>query len=300
MDHIDLENDSLALVLTWQSSRERYLSKKILVAGEVEQELRSIARSMLDSITTKAPTQYDPDAEQEDDECLEIPETELFDANLLESIMPGPSLETIDPDEVHKRARYFCYSIVFGPGNAPHAVFIKKANPVKRATRRYYARFSNGALHRVEQPEFQIEEDFDVLVVPDKSIIAWSKGNFEALFKSSPIVNEMVPKWIREAVSHFGDVTIDYEVHTTLAASNTFRRRKWHAVHALVQEYPVDMEIFSLAMEEAEVDSDAFFEQGRLTITAENVDDFLGIMNEDFFKGAISGRKLRAQQKATR
>lgn len=300
MDGINIENDSLALVLTWNSSGTRYHSRKVLVHGEVEQELRNIVKQMLGSIPVDLPKRYDPDAEQETDQCIQIDQDELFDAKLLESIQPGPSLESIDPDEARARQRYFCYSVVLGTGNEPKAIFIKKTNPVKRATRRWYANFSNGALHRVDRPEFEIEDNFDVLIVPNKTIIAWDQKAFENLFKTSEAVNERVYEWISSTVSSFGDVVVDYEVQKTLAVSNSFRRRKWQSVHSFSKTYRIHRDVLELAMEEAEVEPETLFEDGKLKITEENVDEFLSLMNEDFFKGAISGRKLRAQRKTTR
>lgn len=284
-------------MVAWRTGHRAH-GRTIKAGGDVMALLQRYAETALDKVRTADGRRYDPNDEQ-DDECpyLEADREELLDTSLLSEILQAASLQQATDDDLLKRSLAL-YALVCGDDPDRPTAFVRKRNPVQLAKKSLVAVF-DGTLTRVEKPLLAFDQQYDLIIRPDRIYILNQK-NFEGLFKESDAVLAKTGEWAEELGQALPlSEQSEQWVAKRLRETSVMRRRVQSILKSsyLRQLTP---NALRLKMKERGLDPRLLMDEDGLIINKETERDILLLLNEDLWTGDFSGEQYAASRKARR
>lgn len=290
-------NGAATLIVAWRTGRSAH-GAVLKAGGAIMAALRDYAHDCLETISAGEGPPYNPDYEQDDDTpFLTANQDELLDTALLAQIRLGSSLPLVTPDDLRQRTLAL-YALLLGDDPDSRAIFVRKANPVKLASKSVIGIFDD-TLTRVTQPILAFDDSFD-LVVHGPDIWILSQRNFELLFKESEAVLARTGEWADE----LGRILpIPSEGTERLAArlrESSLLRRKVQSILRSPYLSSVTPGTLRKKMDAHGMDPDRLMEGDTIVFTRETEKDLLLLLNEDLWTGDFSGDHYAAARKTRR
>lgn len=282
---------SLQLVVAWASGKTS-IGRLVKTGNEVEESLRSHAKSAVESLTD--PAQYAPDADIEDSTHLEADTNELLDTSLVEVLRKGASLPLATQDEI-KTKTLLCHAALIGDGNNS-AIFVKKRSPIQLAKKSMVAQLVNGTLDRISSPIFAFDNRYDAIITSSKVYIL-NKSAFEGLFKDSAAVLSKTRDWVDDVSSTVPMTEGSAEVLDQTLRRNQFLRKKFLAVKNRPHIRTLTPDDLREEIRRHGHDPAEMMDGDQLTVKDTNVKLVLQILNEDLFSGGFSLDRYAAGSK---
>lgn len=182
--------------------------------------------------------------------------------------------------------------------DSDRVLFVRRTNP--RMTHKAGRFLAIGAeqLTRVEGPVFSFSPDFD-FVIGSSWVVVLDQRSFEILFREIGLVERHVSTWIKGITDHLpmSAASIASLREVALRDSRTWRRlrdieRRGHLAHVTLDQ------VGAYA-------GDVGLDSGKVVVNDELVFDpserfgFLHLLNEDLYKGPLTGEAFESQRKAT-
>jgi Domain of unknown function (DUF4868) len=292
----DIDMDASAtLIVAWRSGRQAY-ARVLKAGGDVIEVLRSYAKESLQKVTQDRGRQYNPDDEQEDeDSYLSANQDELFDTALLAQIKRGSSLPLVSPDDLRRRSLAL-YALLVGNTPESRAIFVRRNNPVKLASKGLVAIFDQ-TLTRVTEPVLAFDSGFDLMLYSDEVWI-FNQRNFEALFKESAAVLAQTAAWVDKLAQALPIADEGRQWLATRLRQNSVMRRKVQSILRSDYLSMLTPETLTKKMTEHGLDPARLIINGVLIFNKDTETDMLRLLNEDLWTGDFSGDQYAATRKA--
>ena len=188
------------------------------------------------------------------------------------------------------------YGVAVG-NDSDRILFVRRTNPrLPHKAGRFFA-IARERLTRIEGPVFAFSADFDFVLGPNWAVVL-DQRSFEVLFRQIGLVEQHVSTWIEGITDHLPMSTssIDSLREVALRDSRTWRRlrdiqRRGHLAH-------VTLEQVGAYAGEVGLDSAKVVVNGELVFDPAERFGFLHLLNEDLYKGPLTGDAFESQRKS--
>lgn len=304
--------EPLTFFVGWLSGKS-YQLRQLKLHLDIEEEFRHIAREVLEGaegmkgVLDRESETWAPDAQIFPETYLECSIEEVGDApkltgrpkdeRFLKVLQAAEDLLVIDAKDLEARDLSI-YGFAIG---SPHEriVFIRRANP-RRGLRRgkFLGRYSD-SLRRVEDPVFAFDGLIDLVVV-GKRLVVLSQNAFSMLFRDQTELKKLVPKWGETLTSHFPVEEASLARLVSKAGRDSRHRQRLESIVSRGHLKGLTKEGLQEAMEACELDPKKFFtSEGKLRVEEGDEAALLYFLNEDLYRGLITGEQYRADKKAS-
>lgn len=249
-----------------------------------------------DLISEGAPVSYTATAELDDGEFFVIDDAETLAElgafrRLADNLGAIPQVTPAALDLAIK-----LYAVAVG-NETDRILFVRRTNPrlAHRAGR--FLALGQERLTRIEGPVFSFSADFDFVLGQNWAVVIDQKS-FEILFRQIGLVEQHVSTWIKGITEHLpmSAASIESLQEVALRDSRTWRRlrdikHRGHLAHvtlAQVAEYAGEVGL----------DSDKVVVNGELVFDPSDRFGFLHLLNEDLYKGRLTGQAFESQRKS--
>lgn len=204
------------------------------------------------------------------------------------------AIPQITPADLDLRIKLYAVTIGDGP---VRTIFVRRTDPRLQHKAGRFLAIGQERLTRVEGPAFTFSADFDFVLGPDWAVVL-DQRSFEILFRQIGLVEKHVSTWIKGITDHLpmSDSSVESLREVALRDSRTWRRlrdieRRGHLAHvqlAQVAEYA----------REIGLDPETVVADGQLVFDPSQRFGFLHLLNEDLYKGPLTGDAFESQRKA--
>ncbi len=319
---LDNPEPAVALVVAWRRGKG-YDFGRVRTAEAFTHELGIVADAAEHAIATRHREAYSIGDEIDDDEYMVaqipqaegVPEAREGDGN---PQRPARSTNPADPREFRRRlvttggmasvGRRFLeeaaasfviafYAIVRGVDVDDRIAYVRHLNPLRLAKPGNILATLGQTLSRLTHPVFALDDRIDLVLRPNRIDIL-DKTFFDGLFFSLSGQDERLDRIVEETLA-----TLPIQENTLAALVERARgrkraRRKMLEIQHSGHLATVTMVDFRRALAEDGLEEGRFIDAGGSIYADENDSDLLlEILNEDIFKGALTGRRLAASRK---
>ena len=188
------------------------------------------------------------------------------------------------------------YTVAVGDESS-RILFVCSANPqLSYKPGRFWA-IAQERLTRIEGPVFAFSADFDFVLGPDWAVVL-DQTRFERLFRQIGLVEEHVSTWIKGITDHLpmSETSIASLQAVALRDSRTWRRlrdiqRRGHLADVTLDQVAGYAGAVGLNPEKVVVG-------GKLVFDPAERFGFLHLLNEDLYKGPLTGEAFESQRKS--
>jgi hypothetical protein len=294
LDSIPID-ETLTLVVGWKKGR-RVEARHVRLTSTVRRAIREACKTTLEHLRNSNGVTFGPDAVFERDEFLAVPRQVVAeDANeLLAHLDRAAGLETVDPDAIPK---LWFYSAVVGNEAGKRTAFVRKTDPHLTARPGWVISSLGEALSRIDDPVFVLESRFDVIVLPD-GLAVLNATPFETLFRAAEEMSERVVTWADAITDHF-PIAGDGESLLVDAARRSSRlAKRMRSIYDSGHLAAVTLSQLRAAAKQQGLDVASLFSKDGLVINKDtDTLTLLALLNEDLFKGGLTGTKFAADRK---
>lgn len=197
------------------------------------------------------------------------------------------------------------YAIVTGDAPEARRAYVRHMNPMRLAKKGFVLLQLGDTLDRLESEVFAIDGRVDIVVRPDRFDV-FDKAFFESTFFDLMSASDELDELVSSAVSHLPVAKPTLALIVEKARNRRRARRKMLEIRASGHLESVTLADFKRALNEHHglpisrfIRKDA---DGNEIINADDDDGdpLLEILNEDLFKGALTGRTLSASGKSVK
>ena len=271
-------------------------ANRLALDGDAADTLREHCRDTSGRIDEGVPVPYTATAELGDGEFFVIDDDETL-AELGEFRVLVDNLGAIPqvtPAELDLTIKL--YAVAVG-NDSDRILFVRGANPrlTHKAGRVLAVRRER--LTRIDGPVFAFSADFH-FVLGSRWAVVLDQRSFEILFREIGLVEQRIDKWISGITDHLpmSGVSIDNLREVAMRDSRTWRRlrdieRRGHLAHVTlgqVAEYAVEVGL----------EPDRVVVNEELVFNPADRFGFLHLLNEDLYKGRLTGVPFESQRKA--
>ena len=199
------------------------------------------------------------------------------------------------PSELDLAVKF--YGVSLGNDATDRILFVSRTNPqLPHKAGKFFA-FAREQITRIEGPIFAFSPDFDFLIGPTWAVILDQKS-FEILFRQINHVEKRISTWIRGITDHIpmSDSSINGLKQVALQDSRTWRRlqdieRRGHLAHVKLRQV-------AEYANEVGLDPDEVVVNGKLVFDPAKRFGFLHLLDEDLYKGHLTGEVFESQRKS--
>ena len=204
------------------------------------------------------------------------------------------AMPQIRPDELDVTIKL--YAVALGD-DSDCILFVRRTNPrLPHKPGKFFA-IAQERLTRIEEPVFAFSAAFDFVLGPNWAVVLDQKS-FEFLFREIGIVEQRVATWIQGVTDHLpmSASSIDSLREVALRDSRTWRRlrdieSRGHLTHVTLDEVASYAGMVGLDPERVVVDGELVFDPSERF-------GFLQLLNEDLYKGPLTGKAFESQRKS--
>ena len=259
--------------------------------------LREQCRDTRERISSSTPASYAATAELNKDEIFVIDDdetlTELGTFRRLANNLGA--IAHIRPDELDLTIKL--YAAALGDGSE-RILFVRRTNPRLPHKPGSFFAIAQERLTRIDEPVFAFSASFDFVLGPDWAVVIDQKS-FEFLFREIGIVEQRVSIWIKGITDHLlmSASSIDSLREVALRDSRTWRRlrdieRRGHLADITLDQVSEYAGLIGL-------DPAKIVVNGELMFDPSDRFGFLHLLNEDLYKGPLTGEAFESQRKST-
>ena len=270
--------------------------RHLALSADAADGLRNQCQEARDRIGDSTPVPYIASAELNTGELFVIDDDETLAelgafGNLADNL---GALSTIAPGQLDLTIKLYTVAIGDGP-NRVH--FVRRTNPQLSHKAGRFLAIGAQQLTRVEGPVFTFSPDFD-FVIGSNWVVVLDQRSFEILFREIGLVEQHVSAWIGAITDHLPMSTASIESlrHVALRDSRTWRRlrdieHRGHLAH-------VTLEQVRDYADEIGLDPGKVVVNGELVFDPSERFGFLHLLNEDLYKGPLTGEAFESQRKS--
>lgn len=177
--------------------------------------------------------------------------------------------------------------------------FVRKTDPHLTAKPGWVVGSLGQTLSRLDDPVFVLESRFDVIVLPE-GLAVLNGTPFEVLFRRAEEMEDRVDTWAG-AISEYIPIAGDGLQKLLEASRRSVRlEKRLRSIYDSGHLENVTLDQLKAAAEDQGLDVASLFSKDGLVIT-EKTDTLtlLAFLNEDLFKGGLTGTKFAADRKRT-
>ena len=247
-------------------------------------------------ISEGAPASYTATAELDDGEFFVIDDAEtLAELGAFRTLAENlGAIPQVTPVELNLAIKL--YSVAVG-NESDRILFVRRTNPrIPHRAGRFLA-IGQERLKRIDGPVFSFSANFDFVLGQDWTVVIDQKS-FEILFRQIGLVEQHVSTWIKGITDHLSmsGASIESLQKVALRDSRTWRRlrdieHRGHLAH-------VTLEQVAEYAGEVGLDSDKIVVNGELVFDPSDRFGFLHLLNEDLYKGLLTGQAFESQRKS--
>lgn len=205
-------------------------------------------------------------------------------------------LPLVTVDRLEKTSLSF-YAAVVGTEAAQIKAFIKKTNPLMIAKGGGLLTVFGDALSRLERPVFTIAGSFDLIVYPDCIAILKEKP-FQALFYEETGINASIGGWVDKIARNLPMEDAAKTKLVGMCQKAVRLRQKLQAIEERGHLANVTVARLRSELRRLNIPPDRFITKGKLVIPDKHEKQLLEVLNEDIFKGGLSGEDFAAERKS--
>ena len=285
-------DEPLHLAVAWRD-KKKVAGGQIGLAKTVAENFRDIAKEHLKGLGNRKRCTYSPEIDLQPSSHYLAADLADFGSKdpILTLLNKVSSQDVLSIDSVPRQALLF-YAFVF-PGQA---AFLRKTNPYQTAHKgKSYTTFA-GTLKRISNPVFVFDSKIDLVVLGDELLIS-STSAFELLFKDNRYLVRNIPIWVDAVTDHLPITGKSKKVLVDRCKSNTRLRNRLETIHRRGHLQKVDMRKICKYAEDNGLDVKDIVWNGKLRFQDASVDDLLKLLNEDLFRGGLTGQRFAADKK---
>ena len=243
-----------------------------------------------------APASYTATAELDDGEFFVIDDTDtLAELVAFRSLADNlGAIPQVTPAELDLTIKLYAVAV----GNeSDRILFVRRTNPrlAHRAGR--FLAIGQERLKRIDGPVFSFSADFDFVLGKNWAVVLDQKS-FEILFRQIGLVEQHISTWIKGITEHLpmGAASVESLQKVALRDSRTWRRlrdikHRGHLAHVTLEDVAEYADAVGL-------DSDKVVVNGELVFDPSDRFGFLHLLNEDLYKGRLTGQAFESQRKS--
>ena len=183
-------------------------------------------------------------------------------------------------------------------GNASSRIlFVRRTNPQLSHRAGRFLAIGQERLTRIEGPVFSFSADCDFVLGPSWAVVL-DQRSFEILFRQIGLVEQRISTWIKGITDYLpmSAPSVDSLRDVALRDSRTWRRlrdiqRRGHLADVTLEQVAGYAGEVGLDAEQVVVD-------GELVFDATERFGFLHLLNEDLYKGPLTGEAFESQRKS--
>ena len=188
------------------------------------------------------------------------------------------------------------YAVAVG-NESSRILFVRRTNPQLSHRAGRFLAIGQERLTRIEGPVFSFSADFDFVLGPSWAVVL-DQRSFEILFRQIGLVEQRVSTWIKGITDYLpmSASSVDSLRDVALRDSRTWRRlrdiqRRGHLADVTLEQVAGYAGEVGLDAEQVVVD-------GELVFDAAERFGFLHLLNEDLYKGPLTGEAFESQRKS--
>jgi hypothetical protein len=292
----DLDLESLSLIVAWWSGALLKSSRVPLTVG-VAEELRDICRGVLTDLDEREERPWHPDALNESDEYLLATLEQLGNESEVLRVVQSAEFDVLSAAELPNRD-FFFYALIGGPANR-RVAFIRKYN-IRRGLRRRLVTIFGETLSKVDGQIFTFDDKADVVIDPQYGVAILATNPFQYLFRASPEMIARMPQYVSEISQSLpiGDDAKSMLIELAQGNMSVLRRLQNIATRGHLPS--VSMGTIKDEMRNHGLDPTEFIVDGCLVFDRASVKDILKLLNEDLFRGGLTGQDFQVDRKSAR
>lgn len=289
---------SAALTLTVGRLRKDTIeARHLALSTNATDSLHKQCKLIYDRIKDKTPVLYTSMKELDDGEFFVIYDDKTLDElgdfrSLTHNLGAIPQ---IMPSELDLDVKF--YGVSLGDDATDRILFVNRTNPqLTHKTGKFFV-FAREQITCIEGPVFAFSPDFDFLLGPTWAVVLNQKS-FEILFRQINHVEKRISTWVRGITDHLpmSDSSIDSLKQIALQDSRTWRRlqdieRRGHLAHVTLDQVAEYASKVGLNPSEVVVNGELVFDPTKRF-------GFLHLLNEDLYKGHLTGEVFESQRKS--
>ncbi|MDP9025282.1 MAG: DUF4868 domain-containing protein [Candidatus Eremiobacteraeota bacterium] len=192
------------------------------------------------------------------------------------------------------------YAIVLGDDEANRVAYVRHMNPMRLTKPGMVLALLGDSLDDVGANVFMMDDRVDLVIRPDDVVIV-NKNFFESLFFDLSGEGEALDRIVQATLSVLPIASETISLLLDRTRGRKRMRRKMLEIRESAHLASVTVDDFKRALaEQGYAATDFIAPNGTITASEDNVGTLLQILNEDIFKGALTGRPLAATRKSTR
>lgn len=274
----------------------RIEARHLALNGDAVDALREQCHLARDQIHDGEPVSYTATAELDVGEFFVIDDDETLDElgefrHLADDLGAIPQVSPKGLDLAVK-----LYAVVVG-NESSRILFVRRTNPQLSHRAGRFLAIGQERLARIEGPVFSFSADFDFVLGPSWAVVLGQRP-FEILFRQIGLVEQRVSTWIKGIIDYLpmSASSVDSLRDVALRDSRTWRRlrdiqRRGHLADVTLEQVAGYAGEVGLAPEQVVVD-------GELVFDAAERFGFLHLLNEDLYKGPLTGEAFESQRKS--
>ncbi len=258
--------------------------------------LREQCHGARDRIGEGMPASYTATAELDDGEFFVIDDAEtLADLGAFRGLVHDlGAIPQVTPAELDLTIKL--YAVALGD-ETDRVLFVRSTNPRLPHRAGRFLAIGQERLTRIEGPAFSFSPDFHFVLGRNWAVVL-DQRSFEMLFRQIGLVEQHVSTWIEGITAYLpmSAASIESLREVALRDSRTWRRlrdieHRGHLAH-------VDLEQVADYADELGLDSEKVVVDGQLVFDPADRFGFLHLLNEDLYKGRLTGQAFESQRKS--
>lgn len=274
----------------------RIEARHLALTGDAVDSFREQCYIARDQIDDGGPVFYTATAELGAGEFFVIDDEETLDElgefrHLADNLGAIPQ---VSPNGLDLAVKF--YTVAAG-NESSRVLFVRRTNPQLSHRAGRFLAIGQERLSRIEGPIFSFSADFDFVLGPNWAVVL-DQRSFEILFRQIGLVERHVSTWIKGITDYLpmGASSVDSLREVALGDSRTWRRlrdiqRRGHLKH-------VELNQVAGYAREVGLDPEQVVVGGELVFDPAERFGFLHLLNEDLYKGPLTGEAFESQRKS--
>lgn len=291
-------DEPLTLVVGWKKGA-RTDGRHVKLAAPVRNALRDACRRTVEQAAGSTAVDFGPDAIIEMDEYMAVPRHVVAGEakDVLGLLDQAAGLETLNPSEIPK---LWFYAAVVGDDPANRAAFVRKTDPHLTAKPGWVVTTLGETLARISDPVFVLESRFDVIVARD-GLVVLNATPFETLFRGAEEMSDRVSTWAEAVTDHVPISAEGAEILVAAARRSARLAKRLRSIYDSGHLAKVTLAQLKSAAKAQGLNVTDLFGKNELVVN-EKTDTMtlLALLNEDLFKGGLTGTAFAADRKRPR
>ena len=269
----------------------------LVLDNDAADSLREHCGMTRDIIADRTPASYTAMAEIETGEQFIIDDEQtLAELGAFRTLARNlGAISQITPAQLDATIKLYAVTIGDDPSRL---LFVRSNDPrLPHKSGKFFA-IGQERLKRLDEPVFSFSPDFDFVLGPKWAVVL-KQHSFEKLFREMGLVEQRISTWI-QGITKFlpmSDSSIETLRDTALGDSRTWRRlrdieRRGHLARVTLEEVGEYASEVGLKREDVVVDGELIFDPSKRF-------GFLQLLNEDLYKGPLTGESFESQRKTT-